>query len=218
MTTPAFTPFVAPLSTPVTFRGNTFAAVRVVAILSGVPGFANGYRFRPVEDRRAEDAPEPGWADLPGEFFAPHAAPTAPTEANAAADIEAFLAAASVPDLAASKIAMREVAKARRAQLVTSGFMFRDKLIQTRSNVDIGNINSTALAALSAPSLTTDWITADNSTLPLDAAGVIEMQLVMTAAGNAIYAAFLDICAQIETAPDIAALNALKPTVETFEP
>lgn len=130
--------------------------------------------------------------------------------------IAALAGPSEADQLATAKIALRDLAKARRAELVTSGFTFRDKLIQTRSTVDVGNINSTALAALSAPSLTTDWITADNSTLPLDAAGVIEMQLTMTGAGNAIYAAFLAITAQIETAPDLATLSALKPIVETF--
>ena len=62
--------FLRTLTAPVSYMGvGPFAAVRV-EILSGVANCADGYRFRPLVDRRPEDAPDPVWHELPGEWFA----------------------------------------------------------------------------------------------------------------------------------------------------
>lgn len=137
------------------------------------------------------------------------------TVAGVAAHIEDALA---VDPLPARRAELRNVAKARRAELLAAGFVFLGKLIQTRDQVDISNINSAALTASVDPAYTTGWICADNSVLPLDAAGVIAMQRAMVEAGNAIFAAFVETTAPLETATTLAELEALAPGMETFAP
>lgn len=141
--------------------------------------------------------------------------------ATDAPGIEAHIAAAQPsPEemLADRKTQLRNVAKARRAALIAEGFEFGGKLIQTRDQVDIDNVNSAALRAASDPAFATNWITTDNSALPLDAAGLIAMQAAMVERGNAIFAAYLAVADQLEGAEDLAALDALAETAATFAP
>ena len=117
--------------------------------------------------------------------------------------------------LADAKAALRAVAQGVRTVQLASGFTYADKTIQTRNNVDIANINGAALRAVNDASFTTTWITADNSFLPLDHAGVIAMQAAMIDRGNAIFGAYAVITGIIAAA-DQAALDALAPYVATL--
>lgn len=209
--------FTVALATPINHAQHGRIDALRVLILSGVAGFADGYRFRPLRNAAVateeDPTPAPDYVETGAELFA---ASATPSEANAESDLDAFFAAQELPDLPARRSALRDIAKARRSALIAEGFAYGGKVIQTRNNADIGNINSATLAAISNPAFVTDWITADNSDLPLDAAGMIAMQLAMVARGNAIFAAFLAVAAQIEAAADLTALDALAESAATF--
>lgn len=92
MSTDPVTPFDLALAASKTFLGATFDGVRVVSLTSGVAGFADGYRFRPLINMAAAGATTPLWQELnpSPEWFAPAAAPA---QASALADITAYIAA-----------------------------------------------------------------------------------------------------------------------------
>lgn len=145
-------------------------------------------------------------------------AATEATPENAVADVTAWSSARNVDALAAKRAALRDVAKVRRAELIAGGFEYGGKQIQTRDQVDVSNIDSAALAASNAPGFSTLWITADNSTLPLDQAGMIAMQAAMVTRGNAIFAAFAEVAGLIEIAESITELDDLTVSARTFMP
>lgn len=126
-------------------------------------------------------------------------------------NVEADIAAEPARTLDAAKLAACEAAKIRRAELAAAGFEFGGKLIQTRNQVDIDNINSAAVAATNNPAFTTIWITTDNTGLPLDAAGVLAMQAAMVTRGNTIFAAYIAHRAALNAAEDLTALAAIPP-------
>jgi len=101
----------------------------------------------------------------------------------------------------------KDKVKAHRAYLLSQGFNFRDKTIQTRNQVDVANINGAALNAVSNSTFTTTWITSDNTFLVLDAAGVIAMQAAMVARANTIYTTYITVLTQLATATDISGIN-----------
>jgi len=110
-----------------------------------------------------------------------------------------------------TKQSLRKKAKACRAALLSAGFLFRSKVIQTRNVVDITNINSAAITAASDPYYTAHWIVADNSFLDLDSTGVIAMQKTMTDRSTAIYAAYTTLTTQIDAAITPEQLSAINP-------
>jgi hypothetical protein len=81
--------------------------------------------------------------------------------------------------------------KANRDAKIACGFEFGDKQIQTRNQADMDTIRSLAIAATNAPSFETDFITADNSILPLDAAGCVALHQAMVNAGNVVWQQYI---------------------------
>ena len=116
------------------------------------------------------------------------------------------MAAFFAPDF---KAAARNKAKAARTALLAAGFSYGGKVIQTRNDTDIANINSAALRAVNDSAFSTVWICADNSYLPLDHAGIIAMQSAMVSRGNAVFAAYTSLVSQIEACTTEAQVNAL---------
>ena len=130
------------------------------------------------------------------------------TAVNAATTIDGLLFDATLA-LNEAKLIARAKAKTARDALLAAGFSYSGKTIQTRNQTDIDNINGAALRATNDATFTTGWIAADNTVLPLDAAGVIAMQAAMITRGNAIFGAYIALTAQIEAAATIEEVNAL---------
>lgn len=206
--------FVVQLAEPVTFRGVTFAAVRVEILDGAAPKSGTGYRVRPLRDIRPEDStePDPVWQEIAGEYFA---ADLAPTEENALAVIEAFLAGPSEADqLAAAKVTLIARATHRRWEVEVGGITLGGMAITTDDR------SKTLLLQADREAREHDtgarWKVSSGVWVDLTAAQVRACAAALSDHVRACFAREEELHALINTSPDFATLNALKPTVETF--
>lgn len=204
--------FLLALAAPVTFRGvGPFGAVRV-QILDTLPGFATGYRFRPLVDRRAEDAPDPVWVELPSEWFA---ADNSPSEARAAAVIEAFLAGPSPEQiLADAKAALIARATHRRWEVECGGIVVGGMPVTTDDRSKTLLMQADRGARLY--NLGTRWKGTDGVWIPLTADQVKDLAAAVDAHVRACFVREEQLHDLIHAAEDLAALEALKPDIEAF--
>lgn len=94
--------------------------------------------------------------------------------------------------------------KRNRHERLGSGFEFQGKQIQTRHGYDDrSNITNVGVAAMVDPNFTTEFITADNTTLQLDADGAKALYGAMLQAGQAVYATYIAKRGEIEAATTI---------------
>lgn len=206
--------FVITLSAPVTFDGvGPFAYMRV-EILDTVPGFANGYRFRPLRDARPEDStePEPVWVALGPDWWT---ADATPSEERALAIIEAHLAGPSeAAQLAAAKTALIARATHRRWEVEVSGVEVGGMPVATDDRSKTLLLQADREAREFGKGRR--WKGQDGVWVPLTAEQVRAAAAAMSAHVDACFLREEELHDLINAAPDLAALNALRPTVETF--
>lgn len=92
--------------------------------------------------------------------------------------------------LAVARAEMREKINDLRDTLEVSGFSYLGKRIDSTpravERINVATLSAMAAATVGAP-FSVDWTCADNSTLALDAAGVIGMVAALAAHGNALH-------------------------------
>lgn len=129
-------------------------------------------------------------------------------------DGENFVAPPRYPDIAAGKAELLSQINAKRDELETHGFPHAGLWFQSDER-SVARINSTALMA-SAALITgataefPDWISADNTPLPVDAQEVLALQASLTRHGGALHAHARSLKARVQaaqTADDLAAID-----------
>jgi hypothetical protein len=125
-------------------------------------------------------------------------------------DLSAEEAAAS---LAAEKVRLREAINAERDRLEAAGFSYVGKRLDSteRSVLRFNVAVQAAQAAIAAgQTFQLDWTCADNSELPLDAAGVIGIPVAFALYGNALHQHARALKAAVESATTAAELAAVE--------
>lgn len=124
-------------------------------------------------------------------------------------------------ELAASRAALHARRRARRTQAETGGFTFGARRIDSDRD-SVLRLTQAALVASQALAadqpFAVEWVCADDSVLPLDAAGMLAMQAALTAHGLACHNRSQALRTLIDGAPDGPALSAAANAIATGWP
>lgn len=107
------------------------------------------------------------------------------------------------------KDVLREAINARRDELETSGFYYQDKLFQSDERSAARIANAALTASLLGGAFLVEWAAADNSTVQLDAAGMLSLQAAMTQHAAALHYRARTLKASVEAAATDSELAAI---------
>lgn len=127
----------------------------------------------------------------------------------------------TAPELAVMREQLHRDRRARRTQAETGGFTFGARRIDSDRD-SVLRLTQAALVASQALAadqpFAVEWVCADDSVLPLDAAGMLAMQAAITAHGLACHNRSQALRTLIDGAPDGPALSAAANAIATGWP